>query len=302
MTSPATQAARFLQGSWRAHRDIVTPEGVLLHVELADFTERLSAFLIDLVIWLGSAVVAVVLLATLTVKGMSGVILVSVLMFVAFLFRNFYFIHFELRWQGSTPGKRLIGIRVADRHGGPLLPTAVIARNLTREVEFFIPLGLLMSVISGRASSGPTAELLLLGAWVIGVGAIPFINRDRMRAGDLVAGTIVLALPRLTLLRDLVDEQTGYKFADTQLRAYGTLELHVLEDLLRRADIGDQPQLLREVSDRICRKIGWTAPLPEAQTVAFLRDFYAAQRAYLEREQLFGRSRADKHQVGPSKP
>ena len=55
-----------------------------------------------------------------------------------------------------------------------------------------------------------------------------------------------------------------------------------------------QNMLLADVRDRICRKISWSQPLPPADTALFLRDFYTAQRAFLEREQLFGRPRADK--------
>ena len=65
--------------------------------------------------------------------------------------RNLYFIHFELSWHGATPGKRIVGIRVVDRRGGPLLPAAVIARNLTREIEIFIPLGVLISAAAASA-------------------------------------------------------------------------------------------------------------------------------------------------------
>jgi hypothetical protein len=54
---------------------------------------------------------------------------------------------------------------------------------------------------------------------------------------------------------------------------------------------------LRDVCDRICRKIDWKETVPDAEITLFLRDFYTAQRAYLEREQLFGRRRADKHQA-----
>jgi hypothetical protein len=53
---------------------------------------------------------------------------------------------------------------------------------------------------------------------------------------------------------------------------------------------------LADVCDRICRKIGWKETIPEVDIITFLRDFYTAQRAHLEREQLFGRPRADKHQ------
>jgi hypothetical protein len=47
--------------------------------------------------------------------------------------------------------------------------------------------------------------------------------------------------------------------------------------------------------DTICRKIVWTVPVPPSQVARFLRDFYTAERAFLEREQLYGKGRADKY-------
>jgi hypothetical protein len=55
------------------------------------------------------------------------------------------------------------------------------------------------------------------------------------------------------------------------------------------------PLILDEVCGKICRKIAWAEPVPASERLRFLRDFYTAQRAFLEREQLFGRRRADKH-------
>ena len=52
--------------------------------------------------------------------------------------------------------------------------------------------------------------------------------------------------------------------------------------------------MLRNVGEKIRRKIGWTEPVD--QELLFLKDFYTAQRAYLERQQLFGKVRADKNQ------
>jgi hypothetical protein len=54
-------------------------------------------------------------------------------------------------------------------------------------------------------------------------------------------------------------------------------------------------RVLNEVCDKICRRIGWTAPVAPADVVPFLREFYTAERAFLEREQLYGKVRADKH-------
>jgi uncharacterized RDD family membrane protein YckC len=288
-------ATQFLRRNRRAERQIITPEGVPLTVELADYGERATAFLIDLTIWLIASAAVLLLLVFTPFHNISGVILISLLLFTAFVVRNLYFIHFELSWYGATPGKRIVGIRVIDRRGGPLLPSAVIARNLTREVEIFIPLGVLISA-SAAAKSGAW-EYLVLGAWLVCFAGLIFFNRDRMRAGDLIAGTVVIVLPRQRLLGDLVETAARFTFADRQLQAYGALELQVLEELLRRPEAPDRPLLLRDVCDRICRKIDWKETVPDAEITLFLRDFYTAQRAYLEREQLFGRRRADKHQA-----
>jgi uncharacterized RDD family membrane protein YckC len=290
-TMSTDAAARVLRRNWRARREIITPEGVPLTVELAEYSERAIALLVDMTILIVASIAALLMLGFLTLKGVSGVIFVAVLLLVAFFLRTVYFIHFELSGNGATPGKRIVGIRVADRRGGPLLPSAVIARNLTRELEIFVPLGLLIS-----ASGGGVRYLLLIG-WLVCAATLLFLSRDRMRAGDLIAGTIVIALPRQRLLGDLVETRARFTFADRQLRAYGARELQVLEDLLRCQDDAETRTLLRDVCDRICRKIGWTDPLPAAETARFLRDFYTAQRAFLEREQLFGRPRADKFEA-----
>jgi hypothetical protein len=92
-----------------------------------------------------------------------------------------------------------------------------------------------------------------------------------------------------------VESAAHYAFTEKQLRAYGAFELQVLEELLRRPAGADTNRLLREVADKICRRIEWTAPVPDADIRVFLREFYTAERAFLEREQLFGKPRADKY-------
>jgi uncharacterized RDD family membrane protein YckC len=291
-SADAAPAAPLLRRDWRKRREIVTPEGVPLTVELAEFTERAIALFLDLLICLAAAIVIVLAFLFLAVTGKLGaIVFLAVLNLVMFFLRVLYFIHFELSGRGATPGKRVAGIRVIDRRGGPLRASAVIARNLTRELEVFIPIGILVS--AGVSSGVPWGKLLSIG-WLICFLALMIFNRDRMRAGDLIAGTLVIALPRQRLLGDLVETRAHFAFADHQLAAYGKRELQVLEDLLRRRPDAETHQLLRDVCDRICRKIGWTVPLAPADTALFLRDFYTAQRAFLEREQLFGRPRADK--------
>jgi len=294
MTLAHERATEFLEGTRRQQRTIVTPEGVPVTVELADHGERLTAFTIDVCIWLLLTILIYLPLLFVALRGAS-LVAVSIMLFIGFVVRNLYFIHFELAWRGATPGKRFVGLRVIDRRGGPLLPSAVVARNLTREVEAFIPLGLLLT----WSSTNPKWEQLFVAVWMLFFAALPFVNRDRMRGGDLIGGTMVIALPKRALSGDLVERAAQYVFTEPQLRAYGAFELQVLEELLRRPKSLDTSRLLAEVRDKICHKIGWTAPLPLQDTELFLREFYTAQRALLEREQLFGKTRADKYDARP---
>jgi uncharacterized RDD family membrane protein YckC len=294
MTLIHERTSEFLEGMRKERRQIVTPEGIPVTVELADHGERLVAFAIDLFLWL--MLTLAIFIPLVSAIGISGgsLIAISIALFIGFLVRNLYFVYFELAWRGATPGKRLVGLRVIDRAGGPLLPSAIVARNLTREVETFLPLGILLTW--GKAVDGRLDwENLAIAVWLLFFAALPFINRDRMRGGDLIAGTMVVALPKRVLASDLVEARLQFAFNEQQLRAYGAFELQVLEELLRHPDTPDAKRMLGEVCDKICRKIGWTTPVPPEHVVGFLREFYTAERAFLEREQLYGKARADKH-------
>jgi len=232
-------------------------------------------------------------LALMIVSKMDGAIAVTIVLFIAFLVRNLYFIHFELTMQGSTPGKRIVGLKVIDSRGGPLLPGAIVARNLTRDVEVFLPLGLYLSLPAAGQGVTLLTQLAYLG-WIGLVSALPFFNRDHRRAGDLIGGTLVIAMPRRALLAELGDSQARFVFTRRQLDAYGAFELQVLEELLRRPDSPETRQIQQDVGVKICRKIAWGAAPPPGEIRAFLTAFYTAERAHLEREQLFGKYRADK--------
>jgi uncharacterized RDD family membrane protein YckC len=291
------RASLFLEGPGRRFREFATPEGVPLPVELAAYGERAAAFLVDLFFWLvGSIVLALLLVAALALVSASAtttLILMALLIFSGFFIRNLYFIYFELAWQGATPGKRRLGLRVVDRGGGPLLPGAVIARNLTREVEAFLPLGFLL----GGGAGG--LEGLFLGAWLLGFAALPLFNRARLRGGDFIAGTMVIVVSKRALSGDLAEATGTFAFTAAQLGVYGAFELQVLEELLRAAATEETARLRREVAEKIRRKIGWDGAVAEADTERFLREFYAAERAHLEHAQLFGRGRDDKNAAAP---
>jgi uncharacterized RDD family membrane protein YckC len=273
-------------------RSLITPEGVDLNLVLADAGERATAFLLDAAIIVGSLILAsiVILLLAAAVQGSSLEILGILWLLVFFGLRNAYFIAFELTPRAATPGKRMLGLRVAARDGGPLTADAIFARNAIREIEVYLPLTFL---VTQRA--GVDGWIVLAGLTWSGIFALfPLFNRDRLRAGDLIAGTWVVHAPKRRLAPELAGaamaDPLDFAFTSAQIGAYGVKELHVLEDVMRK----NQSKTVAEVATRIRKKIGWLGMEPDAE---FLHAYYAALRGRLETQLLFGRRRKDKFDV-----
>lgn len=266
---------------------VTTPEGVTLTFHRANLGDRLTAFLIDLAL-IGLITLTPILLAW-HLGG--GDLAIAIALLTAFITRTFYFTLCEWHRRGRTPGKQRVGIRVIDARGGPLTAHAIIARNLTRELELFLPLVVIFTP-DALMPHGDRWLTLLTTGWMLGFLLLPLLTRDRLRLGDLIAGTRVVALPQIALLPDLVPATTAaYHFTPDQLRHYGNRELQVLEDVLRRPAI--DPATLHLITAKIRARIGWPDD-PPVEPRRFLRDFYAAQRAGLERGLLFGRRHEDK--------
>ena len=291
-------------------RIMVTPEGVPLHVTVASAGVRAGALALDIVIIVGLIILATLFGALLlwafgiafegALENASGPLqFLAVLWIIAvFLFRNAYFLYFELGDRAATWGKRAVGIRVAARDGGRLTAEAVIARNIVRDIELFLPL---VFLTSGEASGSMTDLTAWAGfLWVLMFLLFPLFNRDRLRGGDVIAGTWVIRNVKKNL-GDIVAPTTAetgtdgaapvarYQFSDADLSVYGEYELQTLENVLRAG----QEDSLEKVAVSICQKIGWEPGSGDER--AFLEAYYTALRARLERSMRFGKRRKDKH-------
>jgi uncharacterized RDD family membrane protein YckC len=293
MAKPAAPAAPFAGPPpvERLERELITPEGVDLKIRLAEASERAAAFLVDmLILVIAPIVLTIVLVGAVIGSGGKGAEAIAVVWLLgAFLLRNLYFIAFELGPRAATPGKRMLGLRVAARDGEPLTANAVFARNAMRELEVYLPLSFLVA-----EADATDAWIKLFGIVWCGVFVLfPLFNRDRLRVGDLVAGTWVVKAPRRRLLADVAQgayaSAGGLVFSRQQVDAYGVKELQVLEAVLRRYE----PRTMTAVAARIRNKIGWSAGTGETDA-AFLDAYYLALRGRLESRLLFGRRRRDK--------
>lgn len=155
---------------------ISTPENVDLHLEFAGLGNRILACLIDTLItyllialMIGICAVGTFFITATSMpswpKATLSISLVIVTMIGIFIVYYGYFIYFESTWQGQTPGKRFVGIRVIEENGQPVGASSVWIRNLLRIVD---------------------EGLLLIGLLVM------FIDRNEHRLGDLAANTIVI--------------------------------------------------------------------------------------------------------------
>lgn len=155
-------------GQLDTYIEIVTPENIAFQYRLAGPFRRLPAFLIDLLIRLvvavGSMAVAGYAFHAVGTEGLGmGATLV-----LWFLLTWFYGGLFEAFWNGQTPGKWMMGIRVVSIEGQPITALQAILRNILREID---------------------AQPL----WFYQVGLLTaMLNRRFQRLGDLACGTMVV--------------------------------------------------------------------------------------------------------------
>lgn len=156
-----------------------TPESIAFYYELAGLGSRFLALAIDMIIQGLVSIVLIILAAVATPRALSvatalhigsktfasAVIAAGILIFFIIWFA--YFIFFEQIWNGQSPGKRALGIRVVRDGGYPVPLLDSIIRNLVRIIEWVIAFYAL-SVVSMLLSS------------------------QNKRLGDFAAGTIVV--------------------------------------------------------------------------------------------------------------
>jgi len=267
-------------------RNFVTPEGVDLQLELGGAGVRAAAFMLDSLAIIILLIVATIVIALLFTTTRSSIFAI-IWLIGFFVLRNGWFALFEMGGRGATPGKRLMGLRVVARDGARLTGGAVLARNAMREIEIFLPL----SFLATQSSQGQADSFLMLFSlsWSGIFLFFPLFNRDRLRAGDLVAGTWVVRTVRSTLGDDLGAELSRQRrtFSEAALSLYGVYELQTLEEVLRDG----RDDAIATVAAAIRRKAG----IPDdGDDYRFLSDYYAALCARLERGLMVGQRRADK--------
>lgn len=162
---------------------IETPERVPLAFALASIGNRFLAVLIDHFIqYMAILIVAWAFISWSGVGDMNSIErdelmaqmskwTIALMILILFLIFAGYFIFFEWLWNGQTPGKRLLKLRVIREDGRPITLWEAVARNLLRIFDaipgFFVPV------------------------YSLGLISIFLSSRDQ-RFGDMFSGTVVI--------------------------------------------------------------------------------------------------------------
>ncbi len=154
---------------------IETPERVPLHFALASIGNRFLACAIDhtiQVLAIGLMILAFTIVANYSSFGdrlaSAPKWVYAVLIIIVFLLVAGYFAFFEWLWNGQTPGKRWLKLRVIREDGRPITFFEAAVRNLLREFD-----------------------IQPVPFYSIGLISV-FVSSKDQRVGDMVAGTVVV--------------------------------------------------------------------------------------------------------------
>jgi uncharacterized membrane protein SpoIIM required for sporulation/uncharacterized RDD family membrane protein YckC len=192
--------------------EVETPEQIALAYSVAGIGSRGAAAALDSIIcFVTLALLALILLFTAGYAGVhlgkantsAGWIMAAYVM-AQFIVTWGYYVLFEGIWDGQTPGKRIMKLRVVRDGGFSVTFAASAVRNLLRVVDAF-------------------------GFYVIGI-FVALMSDSRKRIGDIVAGTFVVKEERTKLQSGAStrpEKRDGQLFAVLSDEEYSILERYV---------------------------------------------------------------------------
>ncbi|HEX5436967.1 MAG TPA: stage II sporulation protein M [Gemmatimonadaceae bacterium] len=265
-----------MSGTYEQLVDIETPEQAIFSYSIAGIGSRAAAALIDALICVGVllalVLVTLVFLTVVTDKGagsaieqLTGAWALGLVAFLQFAILWGYYLLFEVLWDGQTPGKRRIGIRVVQDGGFSVSWTTSALRNIARAID-------------------------MQPALTYGVGVVAAaMSRSGKRLGDHIAGTIVV---RERVARELpVDSNAarprtpraaGFRSAPAVSAALTDDEFALLDRFLERRralDATRRAALMAQMLERFRDRL----PAMDASPARRLVELHSMERAARER-------------------
>jgi len=239
---------------------IETPEQIPLEFPLAGIGSRFLAIALDTLIqalgFLLIVFIAEILLPTAArFTSRAWTWAAAIFFLCVFILYSGYYALFEIFWNGQTPGKRLVRLRVISDSGRPITVYEAVVRNLLRIID------------------------QLPGLYVVGIISV-FLTARNKRLGDIVAGTVVVHE------KAVQDSQPDFAAAAPSTAPSAGLqitaeELELIERFLqRRYDLS--PEVRRQSAEQIAARL--RARLGAAQDGAASPEDYLESLARQKRD------------------
>ncbi len=252
MTTPGIQ-------SLEQQVDVETPEQVVISYTIAGVGSRSAAALIDYAICLTIIVGLGLAMFNLSAIRGAGTWVFALMALAAFVVFWGYYVLFEGLWDGQTPGKRELGLRVVRDGGYSITFGASAVRNLLRIVDGFPGLSYALGIVSIVLS--PSGK----------------------RLGDYAAGTMVVRERAVTLLASTPDERERGEPGESGARpvlattALSDEEFQLLDRFISRQNTLD-PARRVELAAQLAVRFHDRAPGLTGSDSAVLSGLYAAER------------------------
>jgi uncharacterized RDD family membrane protein YckC len=204
-----------------------TAENVLLHYDIATAGSRSAAFLIDYIIILMISLLFNILMELSQLVGGFSVYFIALFYLIVGTLSWTYFVASEMVLNGSSIGKKILGLRVIKENGSPIDLIDSLTRNFVRYVD------------------------LLPGTCLVGFLTM-MLNEKSRRLGDFAAGTLVVRVPSVYLDK-LPLEETPY---DMVVRASPHLFLITSEEYqLMRDYLTERYRIVPDKSSTIAQNL-----------------------------------------------
>jgi uncharacterized RDD family membrane protein YckC len=224
---------------------IDTPEQTSLDYPIAGLGSRFLALLADtaiqIVLGFIVLIVGMAIGAGVAVFGDLGPQwVIAIVIVLIFLLNSGYFALFEIFWNGQTPGKRYVQLRVIKDDGRPIGAYEAIVRNALRLVD------------------------MLPAMYGIGLLSI-FVSRQSKRLGDFVAGTVVVHEKTLEGVRPYAETTIDETLPPIDASKVTLDEVRLIETFLNRRDSLEpavRTNMALQISNRLADKMeitisGW---------------------------------------------
>ncbi len=219
---------------------IETAQNVSILQNTAGIGDRILAYLIDSLIIIAYVLVLIIIIASLGLD-MGGQWVYMLLMGLPpFL----YYLICETFWDGKTPGKQAMKIRVVKLDGSRPAFSNYLVRWLLRIIDIAL------------ASGGVAIVTILL-------------NGKGQRLGDLAAGTTVISEKQRVQFRDtiLVEIPENYQAKYPQVTVFDDMEMRKIKGIYDDAKRSSNHNIITELSDKVSTLMDVT---PEEKPLHFV--------------------------------